>query len=1007
MHATAVAAWLLAIVLPAFAPSATAGVHRGSPESERAKVDDVQDYLGKNIADVRVEIAGVPVTDGSVLELIETRIGEPLGMRNVRGTIDHLVGLGRFEDVRVMAATSGQGVSLRWQLTPVKRITKVTIAGNAVLPAASIRGELNDRFGALPSANRINDMVTRLQAFYAARGFPHATILPRVQDDEPAPEVSELVLTIDAGERITIGSAEVTGAPLEPHAEVLRALGLFAGRPFDQVAIDERLSAYEESLHERGYYQARVRESHVLAAGGRSMAVTLSVEPGPHVSLIFAGDPMPEGNRETLVPIHAERAVDQDLLEDASLAIENALRGQGYRDARAPYSRVQKAGELIITFTVARGRLHRLESIDTAGNQKISHADLLPLLQLKSGEPFVESRVGLVAAAITESYRVRGFTQAAVKPNIQVLPEAQGLNVIFRPVSVRFEIQEGPQTILSGVEFEGNTTIPAAPLLAQMGLQGGKPFYRPQMSVDRDSIERAFRNQGFQNVTVNSQLAFASDQQLVTLTWNIREGDQIKIDRVLITGNSRVATDLIRRELTIQSGTAISEDAMLESQRRLAELGLFRRVRITELPRTGSLTRDVLIEVQEADTTTIDYGGGIEVSGIGGRADDGSGATDKIDIGPRGFFSISRRNLWGKNRSVTLFGRVTVRQRESASLDPNQAVDRSYGFNDYRGLFTFREPRAFATAGDAQFTTFVEQSLRTSFNFKRKGVTADYARRFGSFTLTGRYSFDYTKLFDEKIAEGNQLDIDRLFPQVKLSKFSGGVLRDTRDDVLDPQKGAVIGLDTSVAAKAYGSEVGFVKSFMQGFIYRRLPGRAVVVAAGARLGVAVGIAQTVAPPLEISADQPLVVGDRVRTIARATELFPTVIRELPASERFFAGGDTTVRGFALDRLGTADTLDPQGFPQGGNGMAIFNLETRAPYWKNLQFVWFLDAGNVFKRATDIRLDELRVSSGLGFRYRSPIGPLRIDWGWKLSTRLLLTGGRERSNVLHISLGQAF
>jgi outer membrane protein insertion porin family len=70
-------------------------------------------------------------------------------------------------------------------------------------------------------------------------------------------------------------------------------------------------------------------------------------------------------------------------------------------------------------------------------------------------------------------------------------------------------------------------------------------------------------------------------------------------------------------------------------------------------------------------------------------------------------------------------------------------------------------------------------------------------------------------------------------------------------------------------------------------------------------------------------------------------------------------------------------------------------------------VWFFDAGNVFKRVSDIQLNELRLSSGLGVRYRSPIGPLRIDWGWKLSTRLLLTGGRERSNVLHISLGQAF
>src|SRR6185503_11294575 len=108
--------------------------------------EDVTDYLGKNIADVRVEISGVVATDSAVLALIETRIGEPLGMRSVRGTIDHLVGLGRFEDVRVMAAASPQGVTLRWQLTPLKRITKVSVTGNAILPASAIRAELNDRF---------------------------------------------------------------------------------------------------------------------------------------------------------------------------------------------------------------------------------------------------------------------------------------------------------------------------------------------------------------------------------------------------------------------------------------------------------------------------------------------------------------------------------------------------------------------------------------------------------------------------------------------------------------------------------------------------------------------------------------------------------------------------------------------------------------------------------------------------------------------------------------------
>ena len=965
---------------------------------------DVQEYLGKTITDVRVEVSGVMVVEPGLLELVETQVGEPLGMRDVRGTIDHLVGLGRFEDVRLFATPTDQGVALRWQLVPVRRLTKISVTGNAVLSDSVIRTELRERFGALPSANRIDEMVARLQAFYAERGFEHASILPRVENEEGTPELSELVLTIEAGERITIGSATVAGTPLEPESEVLRTLGLLPGRPFDEVAIEARIVTFEASLRQRGYYQARVRESHVPAADGRSMSVTVSVTPGPHVSVVFAGDAMPEGLREGLIPIRAERSIDQDLLEDASRAIEQALRERGYRGGLAPYARDERDGKLTVTFTIARGPLHRVDSVDTSGNVRVTGPELAPLLQLKAGDPFVEARVGLIGAAITELYRVRGFAQAVVKPNLQVLPPATALNVAYRPVAIRFEIQEGPQTIVSALEIEGTAAIPADTLRSMMALQSGKPFYRPQLSIDRDTLERAYRSQGFQNVSVISQLAFSNGQQAVAITWTVREGDQVKIDRVLISGNSRISTRLIQRELTLHPGDPMSDDALIESQRRLAALGLFRRVRITELPRTGSLTRDVLVDVQETDTTTVDFGGGFEVGRIAATAEDGSGATDELDFGPRGSIAISRRNLWGKNRSVTLFGRVTLRRKATTPDNPGQGGE--YGFNDYRGLFTFREPRAFNTTGDAQATAFVEQGRRSSFSFNRKGVTADYARRISAFTVTGRYSFDYTKLFDEQIAAEDQLLIDRLFPQVKLSKVFGGLLRDSRDDVLDPQRGAVVGLDGSVAARILGSEVGFVKSFVQGFIYRRLPGRAVVVAAGARLGVAVGFAQVVPPPLEIAVPKTPVTRALKSAIGRA-EPFSTVIRELPASERFFAGGDTTVRGFALDRLGTVETLDPQGFPQGGNAMAIFNLETRAPYWKNVQLVWFLDAGNVFQRVSDIRFDELRAASGVGVRYRSPIGPLRVDWGWKLSTQLLQGGGRERSNVLHISLGQAF
>jgi outer membrane protein insertion porin family len=969
-----------------------------------ASAASVEQFIGRTVADMRVEVAGQPLFDPAVLELIETRIGEPLTMLRVRSTIDHLVGLGRFEDVRVFASAADQAVTVRWQLTPVRRIGVVSVTGNAVFPERAIRAELVERYNTLPSATRVPDMVGALQSYYAERGYRNAVILPRLEDEGPVPERVELVLAIEAGPRTTIGEVTVTGAPIEPVPGLLKKLGLHAGRPFDGPTLDASVAEYEEELRGLGHYEARVRETRAFSAEGRSVAIAIEVETGPRVRVVFDGDELPGNERQALAPIREERSVDQDLLEDVSARIESGLREQGYRAALAPYVRQQEGEELVLTFTITRGPLHRVAKVDLEGVSKIARDDIAALLLVRPGEPFVEARVGAVAAAIAELYRIRGFQQAAVKPNIQVRPAEPRPEGSFRPVDVRFDVTEGTQTIINRLEVEGTSAITTDQLKALLVLTPGRPFYRPQLAADRDAIERAYRSLGFQTVSVTSQLAFESERQFVAVTWSVREGEQITVDRVLINGHVRTSVELIKRELTMQPGSPLSDDAVIESQRRLAETGLFRRVRITELPRTGAATRDVLVELEEAEATTVTFGGGFEVGRRLRQGDTGEQADEQIDVAPRGFFDISRRNFWGKNRSVTLFARVTLRPRDPGVDNPDPADTGGYGLNDYRTFFSFREPRALGTDGDGQVTAFVEQAQRSSFDFNRKGVSVDYARRVHTFTVTGRYTFDYTKLFGERIEQEDQLLIDRLFPQVKLSKFFASVLRDSRDDVLDPQRGHVIGVDASVAAKVLGSEVGFAKTFMQGFLYRRLPGRRVVIAAGARLGVAVGFPQAVPPVFEIAARP--VRGGLTTTRAAATT-FETVIRQLPASERFFAGGDTTVRGFALDRLGTIETLDPRGFPQGGNGLAVFNLEARAPYWKNVQFVWFTDAGNVFKDASDIRLNEMRVTSGLGLRYRSPIGPLRVDWGWKISTRLLLTGGRERSNVLHISLGQAF
>jgi outer membrane protein assembly factor BamA len=309
--------------------------------------------------------------------------------------------------------------------------------------------------------------------------------------------------------------------------------------------------------------------------------------------------------------------------------------------------------------------------------------------------------------------------------------------------------------------------------------------------------------------------------------------------------------------------------------------------------------------------------------------------------------------------------------------------------SEYRVVGTYREPRTFGWNADFTLTGAAEQGVRSSFNFTRKGITVEFIRRLTpSIRSSTRYALGTTKTYDERLTGQDLATIDRLFPQVRLSTIAGAVARDTRDDLVEPTRGTFVSVEGSIAARALGGQVGFVKTYIQGHWFTPMPGaRRLVFATRAATGLADGFARTVQAVDENGAPIP---GE-----------FETV-EDLPGSERFFAGGDTSIRGFALDSVTTPDTVSAQGFPKGGNAVLILNAELRVPVWGDLGMAVFMDGGNVFNRVTAFDFGELRGAMGLGVRYRSPIGPVRLDWGFKMDPR-----ENERGSALHFSIGQAF
>ena len=951
----AAAVMLLALALPAAAQPPAAA-----------------QYVGQTVTSVTLAIEGRSVAEPSLARALVVQAGRPLTMSDVRETITHLYTLGRFEDIRVEAGPAPGGVALRIVLEPIHVVTKVEFRGRTALPESLLRDRMTERFGATPPLGKAGEVATVLQQLYQERGYLSAVVRPIEPIIEHDPDRATMVLSVEAGPRTTIGRSTIAGQPLEPVSRVIQRLHVGVGDPYEPADLRTRLADYVDWMRKRGYYQAVARDlAPRFNADKTQVELTVEVDPGPSVTVRFTGDPIPKDKLDELVPIEREGSVDEDILEDSARRIVEYLQQQGYWKAEVrPPERTEQDGRLTLVFHVARGRLYRVApgGVEIDGNQSIPITELRPLIRISEGEPFVASKLGAAESAMTQAYRSRGFATAEITSAVNEV--APG---VVKPVIV---VKEGPKVTIGTVAIAGNAAVPTFELNRAMTLKPGDPYYGPRIAADRDAIQTVYQNRGFlaASVTVAPVTPTpAPEGARADIRFDVAEGPQTVVEHIFVTGNVKTDPAVVLGELDIHENAPLGMADLTESRRKLSSLGLFRRIQITTVPQSDPSKTDVIVHVEEASQTTIGYGGGLQIDRIL-RSTGSGGSQERYEFAPRGFFEIGRRNLGGRNRSLNLYTRISLRPNDA------KANGNPFGFSEYRVVATYSEPRAFHNFGDATGTAAVEQGVRTGFNFSRKGLNAELSRRVTPrIRASGRYSFNTTHIFDEQLAEEERLTVDRVFSQVRLSSFSAALSRDSRDDLLEPQRGTFVSADTTLAARAIGSEVGFTKTFLQGFFYRNLGRPNLVFAGGARLGIA-------------------------RAFVRQAQ--GEEVRDLPASERFFAGGDTTIRGFSLDSVGAPGTITAQGFPKGGDAEIVLNAELRTPIAGPIGAAFFLDGGNVFARAADLDLGQLRRSAGFGLRYRSPIGPIRIDIGFKLGRQIV--GGRlEPRYALHFSIGQAF
>ena len=750
-------------------------------------------------------------------------------------------------------------------------------------------------------------------------------------------------------------------------------------------------------LRREGFLGARVepivREDPV--SNGRH--ITLSITAGRptrlgRVSVTGAGR-VPSGDIVKAFGLEAGDRYREREVKDGTETATRFVRERGFLDGRvsavtSPWD--PTTNRVNVELRVAEGPEYRVEF---SGNSALGDRELARRADLIALGPIDSFVLDTAARAIEIAYRERGY---ALVRATAVMDEREGIR------HVRFDVHEGPRVTVAGVEITGSTEIPARQLLARMKLRPGRwfstPFRADLLEADVRDVQTYLHAQGFAEAAVGPpRLEWSEDQSEVRITIPVVQGPRLRVGTIGIEGAHLIAADEIRRALPLASGGPWDASRADDGLRAIDHLYQRRGANGTEVTvetkREGSAV-DVTYRIVEGPQTRIG-----QVLVRGALLTKESVIRERLPFGP-GDLLVPDRLLQGASQlsDLGVFERVdvepldppatpfadvevTVRERKPWRLDfgvgyGTDEGGRAFAEIGYDNLFgtgrslrlrqkvnaggeasafgartdlIYREPWAFGTKWDGEARLFWEYREALGYTFEREGLSFTMAGDLWREHVRGLRGSAWYRFYDiHRFDISPDLADSTIVPgRNRVASVAGALTWDRRDAPLDPHRGSLNFASFETAAEPLGGDVNFLKARLEtSWVFSWPP--PTVVALAARLGLATPFAGTT---------------------------------DLPIEDRFYAGGANTVRGYREQRVGP---LDANGDPTGGNALVVLNAEWRFPIWRVLGGALFVDAGAVTAEVSQLAWSAFRVGVGGGLRLNTPVGPVRVDFGYALT-----------------------
>lgn len=696
------------------------------------------------------------------------------------------------------------------------------------------------------------------------------------------------------------------------------------------------------------------------------------------------------------------------LLNEDREAIENKYVDAGYPAAKAAPIDVDSSDFRAFVTIVCNEGPHVITRF--TGNHAFSSRELTQNLLIWSERDISDAVIDSSMDKIKTLYRSKGYAEVTTDLIRTEQPDL---------LDLEFKIQEGTRITVQEISVQGNTVFTAKEIKKQMALRESgwfvsRPFREDLLNKDVDYLRDRYLDAGYLSAVVKQNTVLSNEKDSAAVLIEIVEGPQTMTGTISFEGNTAFTATELLDTVDLKPGAPFNERLMDEDKYRILmaysnKAYLYARVEVDKIPQNG--TMDIRYRITEDLPVSI---GKIILRGnvqtrenvimrellvkAGDPYDYGAILTSQQRIYRLGYFRVARFDpVHPGEKEYKTDMLFTVEER------PAGAVEFSVGYGDLdrlrgsvevshrnlwgtaryaslryeesdilkRAIFNFREPWFLSRRLESRFSLVWSDAEKLNSDTREIYYeTRKTAAAFGVEKIYKNLRPSLTYQF-ENVVNYNVKPEAQLTPEdsgrVLVSSLSPALIWDLRDDVFNPRKGALYGIILKEALRELWSEADFSKLTVQGSWF--LPIDTAVLALSTRAGMAWPFRST---------------------------------KEIPIHERFYVGGNTTVRGFRQDGIGPSVTdVNGDQIPQGGSSMLVLNLELRVNPGVGFGVAFFTDAGNVWPDR-EISGRDLRSSYGIGIRYGTPVGPLRLDYGQKMHR---LSG--ESPGELHFNIGNTF